>query len=148
MRKLPHIYCFRLSDKDNEKYRNLLQRFHLDLRNENSLTFRLFIRALDADFRERHFDDFKQPHVQPVAQVERNIRNMDTDEEKELTAGLEEPWENERGDPDYSRLRDKAIDNLRIRGCYASLENVLKEIEVLKERQSRKTAALDVGIEL
>jgi hypothetical protein len=135
VRKLPHIYCFRLSDEDNERYRNLLQRFHLDLRKENSLTFRLFIRALDADFRERRFEDLNQPCVQPVAQVERNIRNMDTDEDEELTRGMEEPWENERGDPDYSRFRDEAIERLIMRGEFASLENVLKEIEVFKRAQ-------------
>ena len=144
--KLGHLYAFRLTDEDDEKLRWILEKFHLGSRKKKSGTFRYLVRELYDVLREMDFQS-RMP-VQAAAQVPEDLsstgpRGSDVDDE-DLDPYVEEPWENPKEDPDYSRLRCQAIQQLRMNGGCVDLKAVWAAVEKLKKKEDVTLQRLSV----
>lgn len=136
--RLVHLHAFRLTDGDEEKLRTLLQKFHIASKAEKSSSMRYLIRAVYDVLREMDFQ--ARLSVQAPAQVPEDLspagpRGSDVDADEDLDPYVEEPWENPKEDPDYSRLRGPAIEQLRMNGGCVDLKAVWALVEKLKKKE-------------
>jgi len=144
---LSHVHAFRLTDGDEEKLRSLLQKCHIAIKPEKSSAMRYLIRAVYGVLREMDFE--ARMHARAAAQVPEDLSSAgpgisDEDEDGQLNQYVEEPWENPKEDPDYSRLRFQAIEELSMNGRSCDLMSVRAAVGelILREKLKKKEARI------
>lgn len=133
---LRHVYAFRLSDGDEQKLAWLLTRFHIESRRRKSSTFRCLVRELYGLLKGMDFQA-RMP-ARAAAQVEMAIEMQATDLDEEVDDYMESEGENPSGDPNYSRLRGQAIEELKMDGRCCDLMSVRAAVGELLIREKKK----------
>ena len=146
MGKFPHVHCFRLSDEDERRYQSILRRFRLDLRSQQSSTFRLLLKKLAHFFSEM---DFQEPthsgngqirsaaHWQPGS---RELQELDEDEESEWSKQMKIVQRN------YWRVRRLTFEALRKEGLPFTQGNIDRKFHEIKKKLELITSAHEIEL--
>ena len=138
MGKFPNVHCFRLSDADEEKYRALLERFHLEIYREQSRTFRALLKNLTHFFRDVDDGAPTDPEAKEIQDQVHSWAPLDEDQlESDRISAAQYAELKERGRIGR-KIFSLSVSELHVEGKPISPENV-----DLKSREVRKRLGVD-----
>jgi len=144
--KFPHVHCFRLSDEDERRYQSILRRFRLDLRSQQSSTFRLLLKKLSQLFSE--MDSMEPTHsengqIRSAAHWQpgtREIQELDGDEDKDSE------WDKQMKivQENYHKVKRLTYEALRKEGLPFTQGNIDRKFQEIKKELGLITSAHEI----